>query len=84
LPEDIERKLISFGEKLNIKWCSFDLIQTKDDQFYWLEANRPGAHYWLEVFVGLEIGNEIIDVLIEKNIVKSHLVEKEIDEEVFA
>ncbi|MBW6484440.1 MAG: hypothetical protein K0B10_15465 [Vicingaceae bacterium] len=59
LPKDVNKKMLMFKDKLNLNWCSFDLIETKSNQFYFLEANRPGAHYWLEMFVGLDITKEI-------------------------
>jgi len=68
LPEEVCAKIIQIREKLGLLWCSIDLIYSKDGNYYYLETNRPGAHYWLELFVGLDIGKEIALVLKEKKL----------------
>lgn len=60
IPIDIETKLINLVSKLNLNWCSIDLIENPEGKFYYLETNRPGAHYWLDLFVGLDITKEIV------------------------
>lgn len=59
-PEALERKLVAIAKRLQLTWCSIDMILSEDDRYYFLEANRPGAHYWLETFVGLSISKEIV------------------------
>jgi len=59
LPVEICDKLIKLAKKLELNWCSIDLIQDSDDNYYFLEINRPGAHYWLDLFIGLDITREI-------------------------
>jgi glutathione synthase/RimK-type ligase-like ATP-grasp enzyme len=61
IPKEIELKLIKMRELLDLSWCSVDMIYGKDKKYYFLEANRPGAHYWLDYFVGLDITKEIVD-----------------------
>lgn len=71
-PEELEEKLIALAKALRLTWCSIDMILSEDDQYYFLEANRPGAHYWLETFVGLSVSKEIVKE------VKKHLINDEI------
>jgi hypothetical protein len=71
LPKSIITKLLKVREKLNLNWCSIDLILGNDNKYYFLEANRPGAHYWLDPFVGLDITKEIIDELYKRNYLES-------------
>lgn len=70
LPDDLIQKLLKLKEKLGLNWCSVDLIYSTDHKYYFLEMNRPGAHYWLDLFVGLDITKEIADILLEKKIVE--------------
>lgn len=60
LPEHITAKLIEVRNSLGLVWSSMDMILSADDEYYILEMNRPGAHYWLDLFVGLDISKEII------------------------
>jgi hypothetical protein len=65
IPEELSKKLISLSKKLKLNWCSIDLIYSTNNEYYFLEANRPGAHYWLELFIGLDITKEIVSELID-------------------
>jgi hypothetical protein len=68
LPEDLIIKLQKLKTELNLNWCSVDLIYGIDEKYYFLEMNRPGAHYWLDLFVGLDITKCIIDEVIERDL----------------
>lgn len=72
IPADLEKKLHKLGEKLDLKWYSVDLIETNDNEFVFLELNRPGAHYWLDLFVGLDISKEIVDYVANNKIVDKY------------
>lgn len=61
IPTELENKIHILKEKLNLNWCSVDMIYSLDNNYYFLEVNRPGAHYWLDMFVGLDISKEIVD-----------------------
>jgi len=60
LPKTVNHMILKMRKKLNLLWCSFDLILGIDNEYYFLEVNRPGAHYWLDLFVGLDISKEIV------------------------
>ncbi len=68
----MEQKLILLAKNLNLTWCSIDLILSEDDQYYFLEANRPGAHYWLETFVGFNVSKVIVSEI------KKHFINDQI------
>ncbi|AOM80044.1 hypothetical protein [Pedobacter steynii] len=72
LPQKLQDKLIALAKCLNLTWCSIDLILSEDDQYFFLEANRPGAHYWLETFVGLSASKEIVSEI------KKHFINDQI------
>jgi hypothetical protein len=59
LPAAIERSMRRLMRTLDLTWASFDLVKARDGGFYFLEANRPGASYWLKPFVGLDVADEI-------------------------
>lgn len=72
IPVEVKEKLLVLTRRLNLNWCSIDLIYGNDDNYYYLEANRPGSHYWLEYFVGLDITREIIMKLMQMNCVEKY------------
>lgn len=67
LPRPLVNKLLRFADALDLSYCSFDLIRGTDGLWYFLEANRPGATYWLLPFVGLDIPKELV-LLIERRL----------------
>jgi hypothetical protein len=60
IPKSLEVKLVKLQKKLGLNWMSVDLIFTNSGEYVFLEANRPGAHYWLDLFIGLDISKEIV------------------------
>lgn len=63
IPKELESRLVQLCKKLELNWASVDMIYSNDGNYYFLEANRPGAHYWLDAFVGLDISREIMQKL---------------------
>lgn len=63
---------MKLGKKLDLKWYSVDLIDTSDNEFVFCELNRPGAHYRLDLFVGLDISKEIVDFVANNEIVDKY------------
>ena len=61
-PEIIER-LIQLARDSGIVYGAHDLIESKDDKFYFLETNPAGQWGWLELTLGLQIGRAIADEL---------------------
>jgi|GEM_PF-6654208 len=61
LPTEVKQNLIEMRKKLGLNWISVDMIFATDKQYYFLEANRPGAHYWLDLFIGLDITEKIVN-----------------------
>lgn len=69
LPIEVSNKLFKIKNRLGLTWCSIDIIFSTDENYYFLEANRPGAHYWLDMFVGLDISKEIVETLLKNQII---------------
>lgn len=68
LPAGVSEKLVQLKQRLGLNWCSIDMIQTPDDEYYFLEANRPGSHYWLDMFVDLDITREIVEAIVSRGL----------------
>lgn len=63
LPKDIEDKCISLMQKLNLSFGAIDLIKTINGDFVFLEINPNGQWAWLDMELGLNISDEIINFL---------------------
>ena len=48
LPLDIEAKLRSFMKRAKMVFCTFDLIFTSNEEYFFLEANQMGQFLWKE------------------------------------
>lgn len=59
LPLEIAGKLLCLCERGGIKFGAHDLIETPSGDFYFLETNPAGQWGWLEVHLGLAIGEAI-------------------------
>lgn len=64
LPVEISERLLLLCEYSNIIFGAHDLIETPDEEFYFLETNPAGQWGWLEVTLGLPIGEAIATWLI--------------------
>ena len=63
LPDTISAKLIAFHVKTGLVFSCFDLIQTPDDDYVFLETNPFGQWLWLEELVGLPVSDAICKTL---------------------
>lgn len=63
LPESIKDKLLKLAKKLELKFCSFDLIYTTDGKYVFIEVNPEGVVDWVSAYgnFGIEkiIANKI-------------------------
>jgi D-alanine-D-alanine ligase-like ATP-grasp enzyme len=59
LPENIETSIRNFLDKTKLKTCSFDVIYSTDDGFYFLEVNPNGQFSWLSENCNYYIEKEI-------------------------
>lgn len=64
LPDDISEKLLLLCERSQINFGAHDLIETPSGDFYFLETNPAGQWGWLEIEVGLPIGEAVASWLI--------------------
>lgn len=64
LPSDVSDRLLLLCDRSNINFGAHDLIETPEGDFYFLETNPAGQWGWLEVALGLPIGEAIAAWLI--------------------
>lgn len=60
LPKTLQRRLVALVRRLGLTFSSIDLVKSTDGRHYFLEANRPGACYWLKPYAGLDIAKEMV------------------------
>lgn len=66
LPQYLQDQLISFCKVLNIKSGIFDIIETPEGEFIFLEVNESGAFLWLEMHLpDLALLREKVCLLLE-------------------
>jgi len=63
LPADIADMVLVLCRKSNIMFAAHDLIETPAGEFYFLETNPAGQWGWLEVALGLPIGDALAALL---------------------
>jgi glutathione synthase/RimK-type ligase-like ATP-grasp enzyme len=63
LPENLENQIRLLMRHLGLTYGCLDFIQTKDDEFYFLEVNPAGQWLWIEQLTGLPISSAIADEL---------------------
>lgn len=63
LPSSLSKKLTKLTKYFNLKYSAIDLIQTPDDQYYFLELNPNGQWAWIEKMVDYPIRNSLIKCL---------------------
>lgn len=68
LPSDIESKLSQLCSASGLLYSAHDLIETPSGDFYFLETNPAGQWGWLEVKLGLSIGEAIASLLVSARI----------------
>lgn len=64
LPEEVETRLLRLCALSVIHFGAHDLIETADGDFVFLETNPAGQWAWLELTLGLPIGQAIAQLLI--------------------
>lgn len=68
LPEDVERKIMTFMDRCSLSFGAIDLIVTPDDDFVFLEVNPNGQYGWIERLTGLPISKTIAEVLVDPSL----------------
>ena len=63
LPEEIQRKLVAFMEKIGLRYGAIDLIETPDGNFVFLEVNPSGQWGWVADIAGLPIPEAVAEML---------------------
>lgn len=63
LPPEVERMLVSLCASCGLLFGTHDLIETPSGDFYFLETNPAGQWGWLEVRLGLPVGEALASLL---------------------
>lgn len=64
LPDTVEAAILRLMDRFGLNYGAMDIIQTHDDQYYFLEVNPCGEWFWLELYAKLPIGKAIAEVLL--------------------
>lgn len=64
LPENISALCKQYLRALGLRFGAFDLIETPESEFIFLECNPVGQYGWLEDSLGLQISLAIVDELV--------------------
>jgi glutathione synthase/RimK-type ligase-like ATP-grasp enzyme len=67
LPDEYKKKCIDLINSLGLTYGTIDLIQSIDDEYYFLEVNSVGDWYWIEKCTQQPITQAIVN-MIKKNI----------------
>lgn len=66
LPASVADKCFEINNKLGLSYSAIDLIQSKNDEYTFLEVNPAGEWVWLEKELGLPLSQKIIEELIKQ------------------
>ncbi|MFA6585529.1 MAG: hypothetical protein WCS97_03775 [Candidatus Paceibacterota bacterium] len=63
LPVTIQKRLISFMEKIELNYGAIDLIETPSGDYVFLEVNPCGQWGWIEHYANLSIPQAVADMI---------------------
>ena len=63
LPKKVQKSLLMLMRELGLQYGAIDLIETKDNDFVFLEINPSGQWEWISKFAGLSISEAVADML---------------------
>ena len=63
LPANVSEMILSLCRRSDLRFGAHDLIEAPDGEFYFLETNPAGQWGWLEVALGLPIGETLAALL---------------------
>ena len=64
LPREVSDRLVTLSHQSELIFGAHDLIENTEGEFFFLETNPAGQWGWLELTLGLPIGQAIADELI--------------------
>jgi glutathione synthase/RimK-type ligase-like ATP-grasp enzyme len=67
VPVEIEEKLLSLMDKLQLQYGAIDLLQKPDGSFVFLEVNPAGEYFWLDRQRERTISNTLAELLMGKH-----------------
>jgi glutathione synthase/RimK-type ligase-like ATP-grasp enzyme len=63
LPAEVKERCVALTKKLKLSFGAIDLIKNKEGEYIFLEINPNGQWAWLDIDLGLNISDEIINFL---------------------
>lgn len=66
LPDNIEKKLLVLADKLELKFCSFDLIYSTEEEYIFIEVNPEGVIDWVSFYGNFGIEQKIAKKIINE------------------
>ena len=66
LPNQVKEKLATIAEKLDLKFCSFDLIYSKKNEYVFIEVNPEGVIDWVSRYGNFGIYRHIAKKYVAK------------------
>jgi glutathione synthase/RimK-type ligase-like ATP-grasp enzyme len=63
LPLDVQKKLLTFMDLVDLKYGAVDLVETPDGEFVFLEINPSGQWGWIADLAGLPIPEAVAEML---------------------
>lgn len=63
LPKDVEEKLKELARHFGIRFASFDLAVSRENEIIFFEMNPNSQWVWIEKLTGLQITDALIDLL---------------------
>ena len=60
LPVALEKKLRNFMREMGFRIANFDLVMGTDGKYYFLEMNRPGQWFFIEVLSGIPVTRTLV------------------------
>lgn len=65
LDDAITAKCSQFLKKMNLKFGAFDIIESENGEFTFLECNANGQYYWFEEKFGYKISDAITEEIVK-------------------
>jgi hypothetical protein len=65
LPRHVEKRLLALVQDTSLRFGAHDIVERPDGEFVFLETNPAGQWGWLELSLGLPIGETLADLLVQ-------------------
>ena len=66
IPEYLTNFIVQYISDYQIDFCSFDIVFTPNNEYYFLECNLDGEWYWIEDITGVKLTDRIWSLINSK------------------